>query len=58
MFNKKENPDIRIQTANEFINIKDIKGRILYTIDNHIFSYIRLWPISVDLLSDNEKEYS
>ena len=55
MFSKKEKPDIRMQTANEFINIKDIRGSILYTIDNHMFSYIRLWPISVDLMSDNEK---
>ena len=55
MFSKKEKPDIRMQTANEFINIKDIRGSILYTRDNHIFSYIRLQPISIDLISPKEK---
>ncbi len=44
------------QTANDFVNIKDIKGSLLYTRDNYIFSYIRLQPISIDLLSQNEKK--
>ncbi len=43
-------------TANDFVNIKDIKGSLLYTRDNYIFSYIRLQPISIDLLSQNEKK--
>jgi dimeric dUTPase (all-alpha-NTP-PPase superfamily) len=55
MFRRKEEVDKRIQTASEFINIKDIKGSVLYTLDNHIFSYIKLQPISIDLLSDSEK---
>lgn len=55
MFRKQNKVDPKKQTANDFVNIKDIKGSLLYTMDNHIFSYIRLQPISVDLLSDNEK---
>lgn len=56
MFNNKNKIDLKKQTANDFVNVKDIKGSLLYTKDNHIFSYIRLQPISVDLLSQNEKK--
>lgn len=55
-FNKKQAQDPKVITANEFINIKDISGNILYTNDGHIFSYIKLTPISVDLLSPTEKK--
>lgn len=43
-------------TANEFINVKDIRDRFLYTRDGFIISYIKINPISIDLYSDNEKE--
>ncbi len=52
---KKKKVDKKTVTANDFINIKDIKGSILYTLDNNIFSYIRLQPISIDLISPKEK---
>jgi len=55
-FNKKKKIDPKIISANEFINIKNISGNILYTNDEYIFSYIRLTPISVDLLSPTEKK--
>ena len=43
-------------TANEFINVKDIKGNFLYTRDNQIIVYLKINPISIDLFSDTEKE--
>lgn len=43
------------QTANEFINVKDIRGKYLYTRDEKIMMYIKLSPIAIDLLSDREK---
>ncbi|MFT9493899.1 hypothetical protein [Anaerosolibacter sp.] len=43
-------------TANEFVNVKDINGRFLYTRDGHIIVYLKINPISIDLFSDNEKE--
>lgn len=44
------------QTANELINVKDIRDKYLYTGDNHIIMYIRINPISIDLLSEREKK--
>jgi uncharacterized protein YneF (UPF0154 family)/energy-converting hydrogenase A subunit M len=43
-------------TANEFINVKDIKDRFLYTRDGQIIMYIKINSISIDLFSDTEKE--
>lgn len=43
-------------TANEFINVRDIHDRFLYTRDDQIIAYIKISPISIDLFSDNEKE--
>lgn len=42
-------------TANVFLNVKDVKNKILYTKDNMIFCYIKLQPISLELLSAQEK---
>lgn len=55
MSKRKNKIDPKIKAANDFVNIKDIRGSLLYTGDNHIFAYIRLQPISVDLLSQREK---
>lgn len=44
------------QTANEFINVKDIRDKYLYTRDNKIMMYIKLSPIAIDLLSEREKK--
>jgi len=44
------------KTANEFVNVKDIKERYLYTRDSHIIMYIKINPISIDLLSEREKK--
>ncbi len=43
------------QSANEIINVRDIWDKYLYTRDNHIMMYIRINPISIDLLSEREK---
>ncbi len=46
----------RMQTANEFINVKDVKGSTLYTKDGYIFAFLKINPISLELLSPREKE--
>lgn len=43
------------KTAQDMMNVRDIKDRFLYTKDNLVMMYIRITPISVDLLSDREK---
>ena len=43
------------QTANEFVNVKDIKGKFLYTRDGLALCYLRISPISIDLFSKTEK---
>ena len=43
------------QTANEFVNVKDIKGKFLYTRDGLVLCYLRISPISIDLFSKTEK---
>ncbi|WP_347460405.1 hypothetical protein [Clostridium sp. DMHC 10] len=44
------------KTANEFVNVKDVKERYLYTRDGYIIMYIKINPISIDLLSEREKK--
>jgi predicted MPP superfamily phosphohydrolase len=44
------------QTAQEFVNVKDIHDRFLYTRDGQVIAYIKINPISIDLFSDMEKE--
>lgn len=43
-------------TANEFINVLDIRDQFLYTRDGQIIAYLNINPISMDLFSDTEKE--
>ncbi|WDV44057.1 hypothetical protein PV797_11005 [Clostridiaceae bacterium M8S5] len=43
-------------TAQDFINIIDIKDNFLYTKDGYIMSYFKIQPISIELLSEREKE--
>lgn len=42
------------QTLNEFLNIKDIKENYLYTLDGQIILFIKVYPINIELLSDEE----
>jgi hypothetical protein len=41
-------------TANEFINIRDIKGSFLYHRDGKVSAFVRVSPISIDLYSRSE----
>ncbi len=52
----KETIDKEQKTANDFVNVKDIKDRFLYTRDGQIVMYVKINPISIDLLSEREKK--
>ena len=47
---------INKQSLNEFLNIKDIRGNLLYTLDNQIIMFLKVYPINIDLLSEKELE--
>jgi hypothetical protein len=38
------------------VNVKDVRGSVLYGKDGYIFAFLRIQPISLDLLSPREKE--
>lgn len=42
-------------TANEFTNVKDIVGNFLYSKDGYLYTYLRVYPFNLDLLSKEEK---
>jgi len=44
-----------LTSANEFVNVKDIRGKFLYTRDGLALCYLKILPISIDLFSKNEK---
>ncbi len=44
-----------MQTAQEFINVKDIREKFLYSRDGYVFLYLRIHAISIDLYSTSEK---
>ncbi|VDN47284.1 conserved protein of unknown function [Petrocella atlantisensis] len=57
--NNTKNVDAKSQqelTAQEFINVKDIHDKFLYTRDGQVIAYLKINPISIDLFSDMEKE--
>ncbi|WP_147342253.1 MULTISPECIES: hypothetical protein [Anaerostipes] len=43
-------------SAQEFTNVKDIRGEFLYTRDGFVFCYLKIFPISMDLLSRRERK--
>lgn len=43
------------RAANEFVNVRDIQGNLLYTRDGMALCFLRISPISIDLYSKNEK---
>ncbi|WP_339310868.1 hypothetical protein [Paenibacillus sp. FSL M7-0896] len=47
--------DLAMQTAQEFVQVQDIHGNFLHTQDGWLMSYVRIFPISLDLLSTSEK---
>lgn len=52
--NKKQESN-REQTANEITNVKDIKGNFLYSKDDYIFGYLRVYSYNLELLSKDER---
>lgn len=46
----------QVNTAQDFVNIVDIKDHFLYTKDDYVMSYFKIQPISIELLSEREKE--
>jgi hypothetical protein len=46
----------RAQTANEFVNVRDVRGPILYGKNGLVFAFLRIQPVSLELLSQSEKE--
>lgn len=46
---------VALKTAQEFINVKDIRDKCLYTRDGLIFIYLRIHAVSIDLYSKAEK---
>ena len=53
---KKENKNNGVKTsANLFLNIKDVQGNFLYTIDNKVLCYLRIYPKNCKLMSKNEQ---
>ena len=45
---------ISAKTAQDFINVKDLGDKCLYTIDGYTFAYIRIHGVSLELYSTNE----
>ncbi|WP_242947469.1 hypothetical protein [Desulfosporosinus lacus] len=43
------------KTANEFVNVRDIRGNLLYTLDGIALCFLKVSPISIDLYSKHEK---
>lgn len=48
--------DPAVRSANEFVNVKDIRGKFLYTRDGMALCYLKILPISIDLFSKSEKK--
>lgn len=55
MTEQEEKKLFRAMTANEFINVRDIQEQFLYTKSGHVFAYIRIQPVALELLSEREK---
>ena len=53
---KKNISESVVFTANEFVNVKEIHDIFLYTKDNYIFCYLRIYPFNLDLLAEEERE--
>ena len=53
--NKGGGENLAIQTAQEFINVRDIQDKFLYTTDGLILTFVRIHSISIDLYSKAEK---
>ena len=45
----------KAMTANEFVNVRDIRDIFLYTRNNYIFCYLRIYFFNLDLLAKEER---
>ncbi|WP_342415481.1 hypothetical protein NST83_20475 [Paenibacillus sp. FSL R10-2782] len=52
----REQANLSGQTAQQFVNVEDIRGNFLSTQDGWLLCYLRIFPISLDLLSASEKK--
>lgn len=43
-------------SANRFLNIKDIQGNFLYTIDGKVLAYLKIYPKNCKLMSKEEQK--
>ena len=50
----KDKEELAQITANEFVNVKDIRGNFLYTRDNLALAYLKIYPISTELFSKKQ----
>ena len=48
--------DTAMQTAQEYINVRDVKDKYLYTKDGLVLTFLRVHSISIDLFSKAEKK--
>ena len=51
---KKKNNNVKT-SANLFLNIKDVQGNFLYTIDNKVLCYLRIYPKIANLCQKMNK---
>ena len=42
------------KSLNEFLNIKNIDENFLYTLDNKVITFIKVYPINTELFSEEE----
>lgn len=55
-FNKRDKTPSTQITAQQLVGVKDIRDHFLYTNDGWVMMYLRITPISIDLLSEREKQ--
>ena len=53
---EEDKASVTLKTAQEFINVKDIRDQYLYTNDGIVLMFLRLPAISIDLYSKAEKK--
>ena len=53
--NQNSGESTAIRTAQEFINVRDVKDKYLYTKDGMVLTFLRIHSISIDLYSKSEK---
>ena len=56
LFQKRNNATASNQSLNEFLNVKNIKENFLYTLDGQVIQFIKVEPINIELLTDDELE--